>query len=89
MLDYALVSLDLGLLLLEQGRTSEVKTLANQMKWIFSQQGIHREALAAVKLFCDAARQEKATVELARRVIRFLHRSQHDPELKLEEAEAP
>ncbi|MES1245064.1 MAG: hypothetical protein ABUT39_25895 [Acidobacteriota bacterium] len=41
--------------------------------------------LAALRIFCEAARREAATVELARRVIRFLHRSQHDLELKFEE----
>jgi tetratricopeptide (TPR) repeat protein len=85
--DYALVSLDLGLLLLEHGRTSEARTLAEQMAWIFKSQGVHREALAALRIFCEAAKRETATVELARDVIRFLHRSQHDPELKFENAE--
>ena len=84
--DYALVSLDLGLLLLEQNRTSEVQTLAEEMETIFTAQGVHREALAALMIFCEAAKREAATVELARRVIRFLHRSQHDPELKFDTA---
>ncbi len=83
--DYAQVSLDLGLLLLEQGRTSEARTLAEQMRWIFSNQGVHQEALAALRVFCEAAKREEATVGLARRVIRFLHRSKHDPELKFDE----
>jgi tetratricopeptide (TPR) repeat protein len=90
--NYALVSLDLGLLLLEHGRSSEARTLAEQMAWIFTSQGVHREALAALRIFCEAAKQEVATVELARDVILFLHRSQHDPELKFEnteEAEVP
>lgn len=87
--DYALMGLHLGLLLLEQNRTAEVRILAEQMKWIFRAQGVHREALAAVKLFCDAAKQETATVALARRVIRFLHWSEHDPDLKFEEAGIP
>jgi transcriptional regulator with XRE-family HTH domain len=85
-IDYALASLDLGLLLLEQARTSEVRTLAGQMAWVFTSQGVQQEALAAVKLFCDAAKSETATVGLARSVIRFLHQAQHDPGLKLEEA---
>jgi len=86
-LDYALVSLELGLLLLEQNRLSEVSTLANQMAWIFTQQGMQPEALGALKIFCEAAGRGAATVELARRVIRYLVRSQHDPDLKFEEAE--
>lgn len=89
--DYALVSLDLSLLLLEQGRPSEVRTLGEETLWIFNSQGIHREALAALQIFCEAASREAATVELTQRVIRFLRRSQHDPELRFEanmEAEA-
>jgi tetratricopeptide (TPR) repeat protein len=91
-LEYALVSLDLGLLLLEQNRTSEVRILGKQMASIFTTQGVRREALAALLIFCDAAKREAATVELTRRVIRFLYRSQHDPDLKFEgteEAEIP
>jgi tetratricopeptide (TPR) repeat protein len=85
---YALASLELALLLLEQGRTSEVRTLAEEMMLIFSSQGVEREALAALQVFCEAARRETATVELARKVIRFLHRAQHDPGLKFEAGEA-
>ena len=32
---------------------------------IFAAQGIHREALSALRLFCEAARRERATLELA------------------------
>jgi tetratricopeptide (TPR) repeat protein len=83
--DYALVSLELSVLLLEQGRTAEVKTLAEEMLEIFRTQQVEREALAALRLFCDAARREAATVELARRMVTFLHRAQHDPELSFGE----
>ena len=57
--------LALAVLWLNAGRTAEVKELAIALGWIFKAQGIDREALAALKLFCDAARQESATVELA------------------------
>ncbi|HKI06424.1 MAG TPA: hypothetical protein VKK31_30875, partial [Thermoanaerobaculia bacterium] len=67
--DAALSSLDLAELWLRAGRTLEVQELAVAMGWIFRTQGINREALAALGLFCDAARQERATVELTRRVI--------------------
>ncbi len=79
--DYALVSLELASLLLEQGRTAEVSALAKEMLWIFRAHGVERETLAALRLFCDAARRETATVDLAQRVVRFLYRAQHDPEL--------
>jgi tetratricopeptide (TPR) repeat protein len=80
----ALVSLDLALVHLKAGRTAEVRELAAGMLWIFRTQGVHREALAALKLFCDAARQEAATVDLARRVSQYLERAQHDPDLPFE-----
>jgi hypothetical protein len=41
----------------------------------------------ALKVFCDAAKSDAATAE-ARSVIRFLHRSQDDPDLRFEEAQA-
>jgi len=83
--DYALASLDLALLLLEQGRAAEVRTLAEEMVWIFQAQGIGREGLAALRIYCEAARREGATVELTRRVIEFVYRAQHDSELRFEE----
>ncbi len=66
--DAALSSLDLAVLWLEAGQAAEVKELAVAMSWIFRAKGIHREALAALSLFSDAACQENATVELARQV---------------------
>ena len=67
--DAALSSLDLSVLLLKAGRTAEVQELVVALGWIFRAKGIGREALVALKLFCDAAAQEAATVELARQVI--------------------
>jgi tetratricopeptide (TPR) repeat protein len=82
--DCALVTLELAALLLEQGQTREVRAVAEEMLWIFRAQGVHREALAALQVFCDAARRESASAELARRVVLFLHRAQHDPQLRFE-----
>jgi tetratricopeptide (TPR) repeat protein len=82
--DAALATLELAVVYLEQGRTREVKALARQMAPIFKAQGVHRGALAALKLFCQAAEEEAATVELARRVVKFFYRAQHDPELRFE-----
>jgi tetratricopeptide (TPR) repeat protein len=61
----ALASLDLALLWLKAGRAAEVKDLAREMAWIFASKRISREALAALQVFCEAARQETATVEMA------------------------
>jgi transcriptional regulator with XRE-family HTH domain len=81
--DAALSSLDLAVLWLEAGRTAEVREIALAMAWIFKAQGIHREALATLALFRDAAQQEVATVELVRRVtaeIELVRRSASLPE---------
>lgn len=67
--DAALAALDLAVLWLEAGRTAEVRELAVGLSWIFKAQKIHREALAALTLFCEAARQETATVALTRQTI--------------------
>ena len=75
--DAALSSLDLSVLWLKAGRTAEVRELAVAMGAIFKAKKIDREALASLKLFCDAARQESATVELAQRVIADIERVRH------------
>ncbi|MFY9824617.1 MAG: hypothetical protein WAM82_24785 [Thermoanaerobaculia bacterium] len=82
--DAALATLELATLYLEEGRTSEVRNVAAALKWIFKAEGIEREALAALRLFYEAAEQEAATVELTRRMVSFLYRAQHDPELRFE-----
>jgi transcriptional regulator with XRE-family HTH domain len=82
--DAALATLELAVLYLEQGRTMEVKMLARQMAPIFQIQGVHREALAALKLFCEAVEKEAVTVELARRIMDYLYRAQNNPSLRFE-----
>jgi hypothetical protein len=71
----ALAALDLAVLYLKEGRTAEVKELAGAMGGIFQAKGIAREALAALSLFCEAAKQETATVELAKQVIAEVERA--------------
>ena len=66
--DAAMVSLDLALLYLQDGRTGEVRRVAEEMVTIFSAQDIHREATAALLLFQDAARREAVTAEMVREV---------------------
>jgi transcriptional regulator with XRE-family HTH domain len=83
--DYALVSLDLSLLLLEQGRNGEVREVAEEMLGIFGVLKIGRDGMMALGLFCEAAKRDAATIELTQRVLRFLQRAQHDPELRFEE----
>lgn len=82
--DTALATLELAVLHLEQGRTQEVKASARQMVPLFKGQGVHTHALAALKLFCEAAETEDLTVDLARRLVEYLYRAQHDPQLRFE-----
>jgi hypothetical protein len=49
---------------------------------VFESQDIHREALAALQLFQDAAEREEATAAFARKVLRFLFRARHDEEVR-------
>jgi len=81
--DTALVSLDLAVIYLGQGRTAEVKALAAEMVAIFRAQRVQQEALAAVLVFQKAADRERATIEQARRLAGYLRQAQHDPGAKL------
>ena len=87
--DFALASLELAVLWLAQEHSGEVKALARQMLWIFQSHGIHREALAALRLFQKAAEKEELTLELARRFVNYLYRAQRNPSLRFESEEAP
>ncbi len=80
--DAALALLEEAVLLLEEGRTAEVKALAGELTKLFEDKGVHREALAALWLFREAAEREEATAELARRVLRYLFRARHDQGLR-------
>jgi tetratricopeptide (TPR) repeat protein/transcriptional regulator with XRE-family HTH domain len=80
--DVALIDLEMAPLLLAEGATAKVKEMAGELVVKFKQQGIHREALAALQLFHEAAEREKATAELARRVLEFLFRARWDERLR-------
>lgn len=82
--DTALVSLELAVLYARQGRTADLKRLAQEMFPIFSSLQIHREALAALSFLQNALEAEKAGVELVARVADFLRRAEHDPGLRFE-----
>lgn len=67
--DTGLVTLELSALLLEQGETAEVKDLAKEMLRIFAEQEVAQEAEKAFRIFCEAALQETATLDLVRRIL--------------------
>jgi tetratricopeptide (TPR) repeat protein len=82
--DAALASLELAVLYLEGERTAEVRTLSEEMYWIFKAQGVHKEALAALRLFCETVEREDVTAELARNVHDYLVKARNHPELQFE-----
>lgn len=76
--DVALARLEIVILLLHEGRLAEVKLLAQTLVEEFGSKQIHREALVALQLFQEATMHERATVDFARRVLRYLFRARHD-----------
>lgn len=81
---FCLVSLELAVLLLEQGRTREVQELTREMVPVFSSRQVHHHALAALVVFQEAVDREQATAALAQSVARYLERAQRNPYLKYE-----
>jgi len=86
--DSALVTLDLAAVYLSQGRTQEVKRLAEEMYPVFRSQDVHRHALAALVLFKQAALSEVATIGFVRDVARYLDRARNNPYLAFEPTES-
>jgi tetratricopeptide (TPR) repeat protein len=73
-LDAALVSLDLAILLWEQGRTDELKQLAAEVVVVFESREVQREAMAALLLFQQACVEERVTGELLRQIAAQIRR---------------
>ncbi|MBW8874567.1 MAG: tetratricopeptide repeat protein [Acidobacteria bacterium] len=80
--DVALALLESAALWLDEGRTAKVKALARDLEKVFESEEVHREALAALRLFQEAAEREAATAGLARRVLGYLFRARHDQGLR-------
>ena len=79
--DAALASLDLATVLAEKGKHQEMRRLAQEMLVFFESRQIHREAMAAFLVFCDAARREQASLDLVREVAAFLKQARSTPDL--------
>lgn len=84
--DYAIVSMELASVLLETGRTCEVRAVADSALRTLQAQGVQREPMAALALFLEAAGREEVTLDSTRRLVRYLYRASHDPELPFEAA---
>jgi tetratricopeptide (TPR) repeat protein len=82
--DAAIVSLDLAVLCLRQGRTADVRRIAEEMIPLFQAQDVHREALSALALFQEAARQDRLTVEKTLEVAAYLREARLEPARRFE-----
>jgi len=85
--DAALVTMDLAAVLLDLGRLAQVKALALQMAPIFKSRDVHANAKKALTLFQEAALAEAATIDLVRKVARYLRRARRVAHLKFVSAE--
>jgi tetratricopeptide (TPR) repeat protein len=77
--DAALAALDLAVLYLEQGRTGELRRIAEEIVPVFAAQDVHREAAAALTLFQQAVRAEQVTLRFLAELARYLQRARLDP----------
>jgi len=77
--DTALVTLELAALLLDLGRTAEVRALVPEIAWIFESQGVAREFVATLRLFCEAAVEERVSVAVARSCLEALRHPEAAP----------
>jgi tetratricopeptide (TPR) repeat protein len=86
--DAAMVAIeDLAFLYLRQGRAADVKRLAEEIFPVFQAQDVHREAVAALRLFQEAARQEQVTLQTLRNLSRYLRDARADPTLRFRHSE--
>jgi tetratricopeptide (TPR) repeat protein len=79
--DAALASLDLVEVYAAQGRTADVRRLADEMLEVFRSRNISREAMGALSVLQQAARMEKVELLLIREVGSFLRQARHHPDL--------
>jgi hypothetical protein len=77
--DTALATLELAVLLCEQGSQAQVQALAQGIAPLFQAQGVRRETLAALEVFREAAKRQAMTAELARHLAACLRRDEPDP----------
>jgi len=82
--DAAIAALDLAGVWARLGHTAEVKRLAEEMYPIFRSREVHREAMAALIVFQQAAVAESATLGLVEEIAAYLRRAANDPTLAFE-----
>ena len=82
----ALATVELAEVLAGLGRHAEVQSLARESVPIFRGQGVHVEEQRALALFCRAAEDERASVELLHGLLAYLYHARFDPQLRFEAA---
>ncbi|HEX4960176.1 MAG TPA: helix-turn-helix domain-containing protein [Thermoanaerobaculia bacterium] len=82
--DAAMATLQLTTIYLQEGRITAVRRLALGLAWIFKTEAVPPAALAALRLYYDAAEQEALTLDLAQRIGSYLYRAQGNPDLRFE-----
>jgi hypothetical protein len=65
----------------EKGEPRLVREIAKAMAWIFQGQRVHKEALTALALFCQAVEAEEADADWTRRLVKYLYRAQYNSKL--------
>ncbi|HEX7184761.1 MAG TPA: tetratricopeptide repeat protein [Thermoanaerobaculia bacterium] len=80
--DAAVVSLDLAGVYVLQGRSADLRRLAEEMLAVFTSRNIPREAFGALLFFCEAAKLEKAEAAVVHEVSEFLKRARGNPDLR-------
>lgn len=80
--DAALVSLDLASVYALQGRSEDLRRLAEEMLLIFTSRNIPREAFGALLFFCEAARLKRAEAAVVHEVAEFLRQARGNPDLR-------
>ena len=79
-----LITLDIAALRLVEGRSAEVRRLVEEMLTTFRAVGVDREAIAALLVLREVARQDRATVELLRSVSGLLLHLEGGPARRLD-----
>jgi tetratricopeptide (TPR) repeat protein len=80
--DAAIVSVELALVHLRTGNLAAVKVLAEEIVAVFQAQDVHREVMAALLLFREAARREALSDRFAEDLAAYLKRARENPELR-------
>ena len=78
----ALVTMELALAWMHQGKTAEAREVVMEAAEVFSALEIHREVLGAVQLLNDAFRIDRASLALVERVVSFLREWEINPDAR-------